>query len=141
VTSTGSVRDEQSIAALIATAYAALDFPPGSEPDWGAFNAAFHERALLGLRVFPDDESVRVLDLREYAHVQLEHNLSSDGYSETPGSRVIEIATDIAMVRQEFTMNFVAGPVPALDVFSLVRLQEGWRILSVVSDVASPVAK
>jgi hypothetical protein len=132
--------DEDVIVALVDTAYAALDIPPGSEPDWDAFNAAFHTRALLALRVFPKDQAVRVLDLREYAEAQLENALPTEGYSETQGARTVVIVNDIATVRQDFTMNLVGEPVPALDFFSLVRLPAGWRIVSVVSDVVHETA-
>lgn len=137
-TGTESNDPDSEIGALIDAAYAALDFPPGSEPDWAAFNAVFHRRALLGLRVFPSDPHVRVLSLTEYAAAQLEHDLPREGYSETPLDRVVELMGDVATVRQRFTMNFAGGrSVPALDLFSLVHDGAGWRVLAVVSDIES----
>ena len=47
---------------------------------------------------------------------------------------------DIAVVQQHFTMNFTSGAVQAIDVFSLARTEAGWRIVSVISDVARPEA-
>jgi hypothetical protein len=41
-------------------------------------------------------------------------------------------------VHQQFAMQFAAGtPVPAIDVFSLARIDGEWRIVSIVSDTES----
>ena len=133
--SESGVAAEPVIESLIDAAYEALNFPPGSQPDWDAFNAVFHPRALLGLRVFPNDLRVRVLNLAEYTAAQLENDLSQEGYSETPLDRSIELLGDVAVVRQRFTMNFANGrSFLARDFFSLVRDAAGWRVMAVVSD-------
>ena len=48
---------------LVDACYALISFEPGSEPAWDEFRALFHPQAVLALRVFPDDESVTVMDL------------------------------------------------------------------------------
>lgn len=130
--------DELAISTIVSQAYDALAFAPGSEPDWAQFDACFHARAVLALRVFPTDPAVSVLDLREYSHSQMRNSLGDEGYSETPGDQDIRVVGDIAVVHQHFTMNFRAGVVPALDIFSLARTPAGWRIVSVISDVGAP---
>ncbi len=128
---------DPAISAVIERAYEALAFPPGQEPDWQLFNGAFHPAAILGLRVFPHDKTVSVLGLKEYAKAQMGNDLSTEGYSETPGERSCEVLGDIATVRQDFTMNFASSdPVQAIDCFSLVRASGEWLIISVVSDMA-----
>lgn len=127
--------DELAISTIVSQAYDALAFEPGSEPDWARFDACFHARAVLALRVFPTDPAVSVLDLQEYSHSQMRHDLSEGGYSETPGVQDVRVIGDIAVVHQHFTMNFPAGDVPAVDIFSLVRTTAGWRIVSVISDI------
>lgn len=127
--------DEAAIKQLIECAYRSLAFDPGSEPDWLAFNSPFHDRAVLALRVFPQDAHVRVLDLAEYAHAQLANGLKEQGYSEQPGQGTIEVFGDVALVRQPFTMEFIERSVPAIDLFSLARIDGTWRIVSVVSDL------
>ena len=117
-------------------AYAALAFDAGSQPDWEAFATVFDERALLALRVFPEDVTVSLMDLQEYAQSQMRNDLQDHGYSETPGERSIEVIGDVACVRQAFTMNFADRTVEAVDVFLLRRRGDGWRILSVASDMA-----
>lgn len=125
----------EEIGRVVDAAYAALAFDPGSQPDWNSFAAVFDDRALLALRVFPEDDLASVMDLREYAESQMRHELGAQGYSETPGARVIDMVGDVASVRQEFSMNFADRTVEAVDFFLLVRRQHGWRIVSVASDM------
>jgi hypothetical protein len=140
--STGSDRQRHAVvgpAEVAEASYEFLSFPPGETPDWRHFGELFVERALLGLRVFPSDPEISVLSLGEYAESQMRHDLQREGYSETAGQRIVEVVGDIATVRQAFTMNFAGRePVDAVDVFSLVRMTEGWRIVSVVSDAVQP---
>jgi hypothetical protein len=133
-----STADEQAILRTIASAYEALAFDPGEEPDWSLFTSAFDTRAVLGLRVFPHDRDIRVLDLADYAQAQLSNGLKEQGYSEEQGQGTIEVFGDVAVVRQQFTMVFMEGRVPAIDVFSLVRIDGIWRIISVISDLHTP---
>jgi len=125
------VRIEQ----VIEQAYRALAFEPGQEPDWVNFQQTFATRAVLALRVFPEDPEVRIMDLEGYAHEQMRNDLKHQGYSETPGERKVEIIGDVAAVRQEFTMNFADRSQRAVDLFCLARTQGDWLIVSVVSDV------
>jgi len=53
------VGDDEAIAAVVARAYAALEFEPGAEPDWDLFESAFAPEAILALRVFPEDPGRR----------------------------------------------------------------------------------
>ena len=69
---------------------------------------------------------------------QMRDDLGGHGYSETPGDRVINVTSDIAMVRQDFTMNFRhRASAKAVDIFGLVRQAGSWRIVSVLSDVSA----
>jgi hypothetical protein len=130
----GSV--EHSIALVIDSAYAILDFPPGGRPNWAVGDTLYAHNAVLALRVFPDDESVSVLSWAEYKTAQLGQQLGDHGYSETPGERTVRVVGDIAVVQQQFTMDFRHRPaVSAVDVFGLVRQQGRWQIVSVLSDV------
>ena len=126
---------DDSIGRIVDKAYDALAFDAGGQPDWAAFAAVFDERALLALRVFPEDTAVSLMTLVEYAEAQMRHDLGSQGYSETPGERSTEVIGDVACVRQAFTMNFVDRSVAAVDVFLLLRQADGWRIFSVASDM------
>ena len=61
---------------------------------------------------------------------------SSRTGSETPGSRSIEITGDVALVRQEFTVNFTnSSATEAIDVFSCARVGSAWSIISVLGDM------
>jgi len=120
-------------------AYELLSFDPGQEPDWPGFRSCFHPRALLALRVFPEDAAISVMDLREYARAQMRVGLKEEGYTEVPGHRDVDIIGSVATIRQHFTMNFAGRPpVPAIDVFSLVNVGGRWQIVSVVSDMTAP---
>lgn len=133
-----SADDEEAILRTLASAYEALAFDPGDEPDWSLFTSVFDPKAVLGLRVFPEDRDVRVLDLAGYATAQLGNGLKEQGYSEEQGQGSIEIFGDVAVAHQPFTMVFIERRVHAIDVFSLVRIAGIWRIVSVISDLHSP---
>lgn len=126
--------DEEAVAAVVECAYDALEFDPGSEPDWALFDSAFTPEAILALRVFPEDPEISILGLREYAESQMRNDLGEQGYSETPGAGSTEVYGDVAVVRQPFTMNFADRSVQAIDVFSLVRVDGAWKVIAVVSD-------
>ncbi|HEY7145444.1 MAG TPA: nuclear transport factor 2 family protein [Streptosporangiaceae bacterium] len=122
---------------VVDAAYELLSFEPGGEPDWAGFRQCFHERAILALRVFPGDPAISVLSLAEYARAQLREGLREEGYTELPQARDIDITGSVATIRQHFTMNFARrDPVPAIDIFALIRLDDRWQIVSVVSDLA-----
>lgn len=129
--------DEEAIAAVVERAYDALEFEPGSEPEWALFDSAFAPEAILALRVFPEDPVISVMGLRAYAESQMRNDLGEQGYSETPGAGSTEIYGDVAVVRQPFTMNFADRAVAAIDVFSLVRVDRGWKVIAVVSDTVA----
>ena len=117
-------------------AYELISFSPGETPRWEDFQQLFVKEAVLALRVFPSDPSVSVLSLEQYAESQMRHNLQEDGYTETPGERVVDVVGDVATVRQAFTMNFAGrSPIEAVDTFSLVRTPSGWKIVAVISDL------
>lgn len=117
-------------------AYELLSFDPGQEPDWAGFRSCFHPRALLALRVFPEDPAISVMSLRQYARAQMREGLKEEGYTEVPGHRDVDIVGSVATIRQHFTMNFAGRPpVTAIDVFALVHIGGRWQIVSVVSDM------
>lgn len=128
--------DEARIGDLVDSAYDLISFAAGGEPAWDEFRTLFTEPCVLALRVFPDDASVTVMDMDGYVRTQMREGLSDEGYSEMPGDRTIAITGDAATAQQKFTMHFAQGaPVAAVDIFSLVRLDGGWRIVSIVSDM------
>jgi hypothetical protein len=135
--SSGQVLDDRAAVAVVIDAlYQLLSFEPGAEPDWQGFRSHFEPFAVLALRVFPTDENVSVMSLREYMRQQMRQGLKEEGYTETAGERYVEVVGDVASVRQDFTMNFAsADPVPAVDLFLLVKRDSQWRIVSVVSDM------
>jgi hypothetical protein len=131
----------EAVGEIVDRAYELLAFESGAAPDWDRFDELFVQGALLALRVFPDDDQISVLGLRDYHAAQMQHGLGEEGYSETPNERRLDVVGDIASVRQSFTMNFAnRRPVEAIDVFSLARTAGRWRIVSVVSDVAAAPA-
>lgn len=136
VTAPANTSAAQSPSSTVDAAYELLSFDPGREPDWDGFRSCFHPRALLALRVFPEDPSISVMSLREYARAQMRDGLKEEGYTEVPGQRDVDIVGAVATVRQHFTMNFAGRPpVAAIDVFSLIHLAGRWQIVSVVSDM------
>lgn len=127
------------IARLIDSAYDALSFEEGSAPDWARFNATFHESCSFALRLFPGDAEITLLDLDEYARVQIREDMEREGYAEVPGDREITVFGEVAVALQWFSMHFPDGSVArAMDVFSLAVLGGNWRVIGVVSDVAGP---
>lgn len=128
--------DHDQVINTVEKAYAILEFEPGGQPDWNTGDQLYSERAVLALRVFPDDAAVSVLSWADYKHAQMSDRLGEHGYSETPGERTVHIVGDIAVVQQHFTMNFRHRPhAEAVDVFGLVRQHGTWQIVSVLSDI------
>ncbi|MFF2084035.1 hypothetical protein ACFVVM_09675 [Nocardia sp. NPDC058176] len=129
------------IGAVVDAAYRFLGFAAGDQPRWQQFGALFTPTAVLALRVFPDDEAISVMNLHDYAEAQMRHGLRDLGYTETPGDRTVDVVGAVAVVRQDFTMDFPHRPAArAVDVFSLAAIDHEWRIIAVVSDVSAPRA-
>ena len=121
---------------VVDRAYELISFAAGGAPGWDAFRQLFVQQAVLALRVFPGDAAVTVMDMNAYVVAQMGHGLGEAGYTEIPGARQVHITGDIAVIYQDFAMQFATGdPVPALDVFSLCRIDGQWRIVSIVSDM------
>jgi hypothetical protein len=126
--------------ATVDRAYELIGFAEGGTPDWTTFRTLFTEPCTLALRVFPGDPAITVMDMDAYVVAQMAHGLSEQGYSETPGDRTVNAIGEVAMVHQQFEMNFAAGPpVPATDIFSLAFVDGRWLIVSIVSDVQSAI--
>ena len=125
--------------AVVDACYDLITFEPGSDPDWEGFRALFHPRAVLALRVFPEDEAVTVMDLNAYMEEQMREGMAKAGYSETLVSRTEFVFHDVADVRVVFEMKHgEAPPHTAIDLYGLVKLDERWLITSITSDIASP---
>jgi hypothetical protein len=130
--------DERSVAETVDRAYELISFAAGGAPRWDEFRRLFTQPCVLALRVFPGDTAVTVMDMDAYVRTQMREGLSDEGYTEMPGTRTITIIGDVATVTQSFEMQFAAGaPVPAVDAFSLARLQGAWHIAAIVSDTVS----
>lgn len=126
---------EAEIGSTIDDSYDALSFEEGGAPDWERFASGYVPGALLALRLFPGDDSIQVFDNEGYARAQLRDDLAEHGYLETPGERSLTVVGDVASVVQRFSMDFPDGTsTPAVDIFSLVRIDGRWKIVSVVSD-------
>jgi hypothetical protein len=122
---------------VVDRAYELISFAAGGEPAWDDFRLLFTDPCVLALRVFPDDPAVSVMDMDAYVRAQMRPGLTEEGYAEFPGAREVTRTGDVCVVRQQFAMQFARrDPVPALDVFSLVRIDGEWRIAAIVSDMA-----
>lgn len=121
---------------VVDRAYELISFAAGGEPAWPEFCSLFTTRAVLALRVFPEDAAITVMDLDGYVVHQMRDGLSEEGYTEIPGERSTTIVGDAATVLQYFFMQFRGRePVAAFDGFSLVRIDGEWRIVSIISDM------
>jgi hypothetical protein len=130
-------------ARLVEECYRLISFEPGSEPHWPCFRRLFSDKAVLALRVFPEDAAITVMTMDEYMVHQMREGMKERGYSETVLEKRVTRFGDTAEARVDFEMHFgEAPPVPALDVFQLVHLEERWWIVSIVSDmVVSDIKK
>ena len=118
--------------------YELISFAAGGEPAWPDFRSLFTDPCVPGLRVFPDDAAITVMDLDAYMVHQMREGLSDEGYSESPGERSTTIVGDCAVVQQQFFMRFRdREPVAAFDVYSLARIDGTWKIVSIISDMES----
>lgn len=123
---------------VVDRAYELISFAAGGQPAWQEFRALFVEPNALALRVFPEDPAITVMDLDGYVVHQMRDGLSEEGYSEIAGERTTTIVGDAAVVLQQFAMQFKdRPPVPAFDGFSLVRIDDAWKIASIISDMVA----
>ena len=126
----------ESREAIVAEAYRLISFEPESGPNWERFNALFTDRAVLALRVFPEDESVSIMDLDEYAVKLMRKGMREEGYTETQIQTDWFEFGDIAEARVIFEIRFGdEDPIPALDVFQLVRRDGRWWIVSIIAEI------
>lgn len=129
----------ESREAIVAEAYKLISFEPESGPDWRRFNALFAERAVLALRVFPEDDSISVMDVDEYATTLMRKGMREQGYTEVQLHTDWFEFGDMAEARVIFEIRFGdADPIPALDIFQLVRREGRWWIVSIVADIPKP---
>ena len=129
----------ESREAIVAEAYRLISFQPESGPNWKRFNALFTDRAVLALRVFPEDESVSIMDLDEYAVKLMRKGMREEGYTETQVQTDWFEFGDIAEARVIFEIRFGdEDPIPALDVFQLVRRDGRWWIVSIIAEIPKP---
>jgi hypothetical protein len=122
---------------VIDRCYELISFAARSEPRWDEFRALFAEKAVLALRVFPDDPAISLMTLDEYCVRQMREGMKESGYAETVVDRDVRTIGDVASATVRFEMRFgETTPTPAIDVFQLARLDGRWRIVSIVSDMA-----
>ena len=139
----GAVEIEPEILAsparMVEECYRLISFPPGAAPQWDRFRQLFSPKAVLALRVFPEDGAVTVMTLEEYMVHQMRAGMTEHGYTETIINHSTSVFGDIAEARVDFTMTFGgASPVPALDVFQLARREGRWWIVCIISDMKHP---
>ena len=127
--------------AIITEAYRLISFEPESGPDWKRFNALFTDRAVLALRVFPEDEEISVMNLEEYAIKLMRKGMREDGYAERQIRTEWFEFGDIAEARVIFEIRFGdERPIEALDIFQLVRRSGRWWIASIIAEIPKPGA-
>lgn len=125
--------------ALVDECYRLISFPAGSLPGWDRFKSLFVENAVLALRVFPEDDSMSVMNLDEYARRQIRDGMEEEGYTETVLRQEWFGFGDVCETRVIFEMRFGdREPVPAFDIFQLVRLNGRWWIASITGEVPKP---
>lgn len=121
---------------MVEECYRLISFAAGSAPHWARFRELFSPKAVLALRVFPEDEAVTIMTMEEYMVHQMRAGMVEHGYTETIIDQRWSVFSDIAEAHVDFEMTFgAAPPVPALDIFQLVRRQGRWWIVSIVSDI------
>jgi hypothetical protein len=121
---------------LVEACYDMISFEAGAEPSWDTFKSLFVERAVMALRVFPGDERITVMDLDEYALIQMREGMLEEGYTETIVNEDWFRSGDVAATRVEFEMKFGNDkPIPAVDLIQLVSLDDRWWIVSITSEV------
>ena len=120
---------------LIKESYVAVCFTKDELPDWKSFCKCYYPRAHFAIRVFPEDEQIQVLSLKEYMDAQVGES-NADGYTEVPLESKIEVFGNVAYVKQSFSMERVGlKPIKMIDIFSLAKISDEWKIISVVSDL------
>jgi hypothetical protein len=121
---------------LVAMTYRLISFSACGEPAWAAFRELFSDRAVLALRILPEDSSITVMNLDEYVQWQIRDGMKEAGYEERPLDRSFNVIGDLAEAHVRFQMYVGARHIgDAIDIFQIVRVNGRWLIVSIVSEV------
>ena len=122
--------------AVVKECYRLISFEAGSEPNWDAFKSLFHPNAILTLRVFPGDPAITVMNLDEYAQLQVTEGMKKEGYSEKITEEKWLKHGDLAGSQVAFEIKFGdQAPIPAFDAFQLVHLEGRWWITMIMGEI------
>jgi len=123
---------------LVALTYELISFNAGSEPDWTAFRRLFAERAVLAIRILPSDPAITVMNLDEYVQWHIREGMKEHGYAERPLKKTFNVMGDLAEAHVHFQMYIGQRHIgDAIDIFQIVRRNNRWCIVSIVSEVFS----
>ena len=122
--------------ALVEMTYRLISFSAGGEPSWPTFRTLFSDRAVLAIRILPEDPSITVMNLDEYVQWQIREGMKEAGYEERPLERSFNVMGDLAEAHVRFQMYIGPRHIgDAIDIFQIVRKEGRWWIVSIVSEI------
>ena len=124
---------------MVEAAYNLISFGPGADPAWLSFRRLFAERPVLALRLFPNDESLSIMDLDQYVRCQIREDMKQLGYVERPLESTFVVVGQVAQARVRFEMIY--GPderYEGVDYFQLVQQIGEWKIVSIAGEILEP---
>ncbi len=141
--------DSRSVEQVVRDVYDLVSWTDGNTPDWEVVREVFIPEALVVLRYPPDLKVMNVdgflLDWLRFENQLEEAGVS--GFQETVTSAATTEFGDIAHVSvvYESVIPGAGRPArPGVDLWSLIRIDGGWKVVSVVNelprdDLAIPV--
>jgi hypothetical protein len=124
---------------LVEECYRLISFPPGSSPDWPRFTSLFVPNAIMTLRLFAGDDAMSIMTLDEYVAWQVTESMKEEGYEERVLKQDWFGFGDVRETRVVFELQYgSAEPIPAFDIFQLVRSEGRWWITSITGEIPKP---
>jgi len=123
--------------------YSLVTFEAGDIPDWDEVRSLFIGEAVVVLRTTRDSCTVFSLDgfIGDFVSFAEHPNVQSAGFSET----ILKMKTlefgDMANILVLYEAHITGSerpPQQGIDNFSLIKRNDGWRIISVTNEIVTP---
>lgn len=128
---------------VVTEIYNMVSFEAGTTPDWDKVKALFHDEAVIVLRASRTEMKVLSVDafVADFVTFIQQFRADTPGFVEKVVSVKPVVFGNIAhcfVVYEASIPNRPRPPQRGVDSFQLAKLEEGWRIVSIVNEVVFP---
>ena len=132
--------DGRSVEQVVRDVYSMVSWTDGDTPDWEAVRHVFIPEAIVVLR-YPEGLRVMSVDGFLLDWLRFQNQLAESGFTgslETVLSAEVVEFGDIAHVHVVYESSIPERdrpPRPGADFWSLIRQEDGWKVVSVVNEL------